>query len=112
MDPNGQVVHRLGGVLPVEVPRRDSLPPLSQHDRVVRCAVHFRGDDAAHEIDGVVRDAVHLGRAAQRVGILNRATLLIFFFILHIVTEILQNLNNSNLQIENIFKLCTVFILL
>ncbi len=71
MDPDSEVVHGLGRVLPVEVPGGHRLTPLRKHDGVVRGAVHLRGDDAAHKVDGVVRDAVHLGRAPQRVRILN-----------------------------------------
>ena len=39
--------------------------------RVVSSAVHFGGDDAPDEIDGVVNNSVNLGTAAECVRILN-----------------------------------------
>ena len=39
--------------------------------RVVCCAVHLCGDDSPDKVNGVVRDAVHLRAAAQRVRVLN-----------------------------------------
>ncbi len=71
MDPDGEVVERLGRVLAVEVPGGDDLPAVGEDDGVVGAAVHLGGDDVAHKVDGVVDDAVHLRSAAKGVSILD-----------------------------------------
>ena len=47
-------------LLAVEVAGADDLGAVGEDDGVVGGAVHLGGDDAAHEVDGVVADAMHL----------------------------------------------------
>ena len=70
MDPDGEVVQGLGGVLPVEVASGHCLTPLSEHNRIVCSAVHFRGYNSLDKLYGVMGYAMHLWGAPQRVGIL------------------------------------------
>ena len=49
----------------------DDLLSFGEYDGVVGGGVHLGGDDAAHEVDGVVADAVDLRAAPQRVGVLH-----------------------------------------
>ena len=74
VDGDGQVVQRLGGVLAMEVASGDDhgLAVIVAEDHgVVGRAVQLRGQDASHERQRVVHNAVHLRRAAQRVGVLH-----------------------------------------
>ena len=74
VDSDGQIIHGFSGVLAMKVAGRDDLASVREHDGVVGAGVHLDGDDAAHEVDGVVRNAVHLGATPQRVRILNSIT--------------------------------------
>ena len=49
----------------------DDLLALREDDWVVCRGVHLGGDDAAHEVDGVVADPVHLRAAPKGVGVLH-----------------------------------------
>ena len=57
--------------LAVEVPVRDDLPAIGQHERVVGGGVQLDGDRPLGVVDRVAHGAVHLRRAAERVRVLH-----------------------------------------
>ena len=70
VNPDGEVVQGLGGVLPVKVAGGHRLTPLSENYWIVCCAIHFRGYNSLDKLYGVMSYAMHLGSASQCVGIL------------------------------------------
>ncbi len=60
---DGEVIQRLGRVLPVKVAGRDDLSAVGENDGIVGAAVHLGRHDSAHELDGVMHNAMDLWRA-------------------------------------------------
>ena len=71
MDGDGEEVDAFGGIFSVEIAGADDFLRLGEDERIVRRRVDFRRDDVLHELDGVVRDAVDLRHAADRVRVLH-----------------------------------------
>ncbi|HEX6851539.1 MAG TPA: hypothetical protein VF139_09030 [Candidatus Polarisedimenticolaceae bacterium] len=70
---DGEVVEGESHRLPVEVPPGNEIAVLREDHRVVRRCVDLDGEDAAHVRQGVPDRPVHLGHAAQRIGVLDLA---------------------------------------
>ena len=66
----GEEIHRQRDGLAVEIPRRDDHVLVGEDRRVVGGAVDLGRQHALDIVDGVLRSPVHLGDAAERIGIL------------------------------------------
>jgi len=66
----GEEIHRQRDRLAVEIPRRDDHVLVGEDRRVVGGAVDLGRQYALDIVDGVLRSPVHLGDAAERIGIL------------------------------------------
>src|SRR3546814_8560137 len=60
----------------MEVPARDDVPIVGEHQRIVADGVRLDQQGSGHSLDNIEAGSHHLGLAAQRIGILHTVVIL------------------------------------
>ena len=71
MDGNREIIHAFGRIFSVEISGADDFLRVGEDERIIGRRVDLRRNHVLHKLDSVVRDAVNLRHAADRVRVLH-----------------------------------------